>query len=512
MDVTLPEAGLINGLARSSKSDNEALRLVTLDLAREQTTPEGTATVIRNLFITSFEDRSEESSKDVEYAEKNGILYVSRIIEDEVLQRYLTASTTVPEPEIEPFFQANRPLRFEVATPGLLDNLRFTEDDRGSLPIAADQLRMEPKAFGVNFRDVMISLGQLEDTSLMSREHSGVVTEVGADLKERFHVGDRICAWGGNSYASSVCISGLAAHLIPDDMTFETAASIPIVYATVYYAMVHLANIQRGESLVISSAAGGVGQAAVMLAQHLGAIVFVTVGSREKKDLVSKNYGIPEENIFSSRNLSFVSGIQRLTAGKGVDVVLNSVSGEGLHETWKCVAKMGRFIEIGKRDIQSNARLDMAVFNRNVTFASVDLGVVIEHNPGLAQYMLAEIFKLLRNGAISPVQPLNVFPLSEIEGAFRLIQAGKHSGKVVLQAREDTAVKVGSVSFSSVHRSTADHRALGSAATNSSCEICRRWIDSYCWWARRPRACNVPLDRKLQMQAHHRDLTFWYGR
>ena len=444
MDVTLPEAGLIIGLARSSKSDNEALRLVTLDLDHERKTAEESATVITNLLINSFKNRAGESPKDVEFVERKGILYVSRIVEDEALQRYLTASTTVPEPEIEPFFQAHRPLRLEVAAPGLLDSLRFTEDDKGSLPIATDQLRMEPKAFGVNFRDVMISLGQLEDTSLMASEHSGVVTEVGADLKERFHVGDRICAWGGNAYASSVSISGLAAHLIPDDMTFETAASIPIVYATVYYAMIYLARIQRGESVLIHSAAGGVGQAAVMLAQHLGAIVFVTVGSSAKKELVSKSYGIPEENIFSSRNLSFISGIQRLTAGKGVDVVLNSVSGEGLHESWKCVAKMGRFIEIGKRDILSNARLDMAVFNRNVTFASVDLGVVFEHDPGLAQHMLVETFKLLRDGAISPVQPLNIFPLSEIEGAFRLIQAGKHTGKVVLEARADTLVKVGS--------------------------------------------------------------------
>ena len=448
MDVTLPETGLITGLARSAKSDNEALRLVTLGLDPERKSSQETATVISHLFNTLFENVTGESSKDVEFVEKKGILYVSRIVEDEVLQRYLSASTTVPEPEIEPFFQAHRPLRLEVATPGLLDSLRFIEDVTASLPIATDQLRIEPKAFGVNFRDVMISLGQLEDTSLMSSEYSGIVADVGADLKERFYVGDRVCAWGGNAYASSVVINGLAAHHIPDTMTFETAASIPIVYATVYYAMVYLAKIQRGESVLIHSAAGGVGQAAVMLAQHLGAILFVTVGSNEKKELVSQNYGIPAENIFSSRNLNFVSGIHRLTAGKGVDVILNSASGEGLHETWKCVARMGRFIEIGKRDILSHGRLDMAIFNRNVTFASVDLGLVFEHDPGLAQSMLVEIFKLMRDGEISPVQPLNVFPLSDIEGAFRLIQAGKHSGKVVLTAAADTAVKVRFISVS----------------------------------------------------------------
>ena len=140
-----------------------------------------------------------------------------------------------------------------------------------------------------------------------------------------------------------------------------------------------------------------------------------------------------------------------------MDVILNSASGEGLHETWKCVAKMGRFMEIGKRDILSHARLDITIFNRNVTFASVDLALVLEHDPGLAQYMLVEIFKMLRDGAISPVQPLNVFPLSEIEGAFRLVQAGKHSWKIVLKAAADTAVKVSFISFSRIDKLAADY-------------------------------------------------------
>ena len=122
-------------------------------------------------------------------------------------------------------------------------------------------------AYGINFRDVMISFGQLEDTSLMSSEHSSVVTEVGIDLVEQFRVGDRICAWGDNAYTSSVTVNDSTAQHIPDDMTFETAASIPIVYATVYYALVHLVRLQNAESMLIHSAAGEVGQADIMLAK-----------------------------------------------------------------------------------------------------------------------------------------------------------------------------------------------------------------------------------------------------
>ena len=288
----------------------------------------------------------------------------------------------------------------------------------------------------------MIALGQLEDTSLMSSEHSGVVVEVGSDLRDRTQVGDRICAWGGTAYGGSVTVKKDTVQRIPDDMSFETAASIPIVYTTAYYGLVHLARLQKGESVLIHSAAGGVGQAAVMLAKHLGARVFVTVGSNAKKDLVMKAYGIPEDHIFSSRRLAFAAGVKRLTNGRGVDVLLNSIAGEAFHESFDCLAKLGRFIEIGKRDILAKSRLDMGTFNKSVMFVSIDLTILFEQDRILAKRMLSEAFALLAEGKLQPVQPLNVFPLSEIESAFRLIQAGRHTGKVVLQANETSTVKV----------------------------------------------------------------------
>ena len=445
MDTSSPEAGLVTGLVRSSRTDNEALRLVTLDIDPNQPSPEQTGSIILEVLNKSFVSMAERSiANDFEFVEREGVLLVPRLVEDNYLQKHLTVSTTSshPDVEVQSFFQDDRVFRLEVSTPGLLDSLHFVEDTTVTMPLAANELTMIPRAFGVNFRDVMISLGQLEDSSLMSSEHSGVVTEVGTDLQNQFAVGDRICAWGGSAYSSSIRVSSLAAHRIPDDMSFETAASAPILYVTAYYALVHLARLRKGESVLIHSSAGGVGQAAIMLAKHLGAVVFVTVGSNEKKTLLMNVYNISEDHIFSSRETTFVEGIKRLTGDKGVDVALNSLAGKGLQETCKCVAKMGRFIEIGKRDILANTRLDMEMFNRNIMFASVDLTIVFEKDPDLAQQMLKEVFRLLRASAIKPVEPLTVFPLSEIENAFRLIQSGKHLGKVILKADVDTQVKV----------------------------------------------------------------------
>ena len=472
MNAKYAEASLITGLARSARSDNEALQLVTLDLDPCQKSAEDTARIILDTLHTSFNTQVDERSRDFEYAERGGQTYVPRLVEDQSLQAYLTASTTESKTETEPFFQHDRPLRLEVETPGLLDSIRFVEDDTPQKSLGAEELRMDLRASGVNFRDVMISLGQLDDSSAMCGEHSGIVTAVGTSLTSIFHVGDRICAWGGNAYASSIVVNGLSAQIIPNDMSFETAASIPIVYTTAYYSLVHLARLKKGETVLIHSAAGGVGQAAVMLARHLGAKIFVTVGNNEKKALVMQNFGIPEEQIFSSRDTNFVQGIKRLTGGRGVDVVLNSIAGEGFRETCRCVATLGRFVEIGKRDILMNGRLDMEMFNRNVMFASVDLTLVFGHDPSLGASILREVFDMLRQGLISTIQPINVYPFSKMESAFRLIQAGKHMGKVVLRADLDTTVKVSVslVDFAVCH-SILTVTTKGCTTENRSCDL-----------------------------------------
>ena len=227
-------------------------------------------------------------------------------------------------------------------------------------------------------------------------------------------------------------------------MSFETAASIPVVYTTAYYSLVHLTRLKRGETVLIHSAAGGVGQAAVMLALHIGATIFVTVGNNEKKAVVMQNFGIPEDQVFSRRDTSFVPGIKRLTDGRGVDVVLNSIAGEGFRQTCRCIATLGRFIEIGKRDILMNGRINMEMFNRNVMFASVDLTLVFGHHPVLGASILREVFDMVRQGSLSIIEPINVYPFAQMESAFGLIQAGKHLGKVVLKADTETLVKVSS--------------------------------------------------------------------
>ena len=160
--------------------------------------------------------------------------------------------------------------------------------------------------------------------------------------------------------------------------------------------------------------------------------IFDTVGSEEKRKLIYEEYNIPHDHIFNSRDLSFAKGVMRMTDGRGVDCILNSLAGEALRQTWHCIAPFGSFVEIGLKDILSNTGLDMQPFLQDASFTFINLKRVMTGDPDLLAELLREIFSLLGRGILKPVTPITVYPLSDMEAAFRLMQMGKHRGKLAL--------------------------------------------------------------------------------
>jgi NADPH:quinone reductase-like Zn-dependent oxidoreductase len=150
-----------------------------------------------------------------------------------------------------------------------------------------------------------------------------------------------------------------------------------------------------GESVLIHAAAGGVGQAAIHIARHRNAEIYATVGSEEKKTLLINLYAIPEDHIFCSRHSSFAQGIKRMTKGRGVDVVLNSLSGELLKISVECIAPLARFVEIGKKDMYLRNKLSMAPFLNNIAFFSVNLGIIAEKAKPLMLDIMNSVVRLV---------------------------------------------------------------------------------------------------------------------
>lgn len=439
-----PLSSLASGFLRSLRQEYSGKRLGTLDLDPSQPlwSPESVKS-ITELFKMFFDQSAVSAASDYEFADRDGVIHVPRYVKDtERNQVVFSQSNAVPAPRLEPFLQSDRPLRLTIGTIGLLDTLAFNDDPTATAVLTDDVIEVEPRAFGVNFRDVMVAMGQLK-SNVMGYDCAGVVKRVSAGAAAMgYRPGDRVAVLLRGHYGSTVRVHWSSAVHIPNDMSFETAASLPTQYVTAYLSLYDMARLQPGETVLIHSATGGVGQAAVMLAQRVGAEVFVTVGSDEKRQFVTQHYGIPPDHIFSSRDTSFAQGIIEVTRGKGVDVVLNSLAGTLLQESFNCLAPFGRLIELGKRDFELNNSLAMEAFTRAVSFSSVDVIALGEHKPMQANRILKHVVKLVAAREIDAVHPVTVYPLSEVEKAFRLMQAGKHMGKIVLSVTPETMVPV----------------------------------------------------------------------
>ncbi|TGJ75300.1 hypothetical protein E0Z10_g11025 [Xylaria hypoxylon] len=246
-------------------------------------------------------------------------------------------------------------------------------------------------------------------------ECAGIIRRLGPGVTG-FQVGDRVVTQTNGTYVNHLQVDVARVHIIPDSMTFEDAATIPLVYLTAIHSLYHIANLQEGQYVLIHSAGGGVGIAAIQLAQHkkcdrtdteiLSWQVFVTVSTNEKRKLLASQFNIPTNRMFSSRNTKFAEEIRRETNGLGIDIILNSLVGELLDESWRLTADGGVMVEIGKRDIVDRNMLSMEPFDRNCSFRAVDLSYVEQISNALtgnfANGLLKEVFKLVEDGHIGP--------------------------------------------------------------------------------------------------------------
>lgn len=444
-DVSDPWGGLLTGFLRCVRLEHPEMKLVSLDLDPKSdsvTLHQRAAVLATVLQSRSFGATTDISSMETEFSERDGQLFVTRVLHDPELDSDLRQANGESETKMTSFFGSNRLLQAELATPGLIQTIRWRDSVPKASPLGPDDVKLQLRAASINFKDVLIASGQLEGVTEMRNDCSGVVLEVGSNVSaDRFKVGDRVCAYFSQSYNNYPTVPADCCALVPDTMSFEEAASLPIVWGTVYYSLVYKANLQKGDSILIHSGAGAVGQAAIELAQYIGAEVFVTAGSNEKREFIAERNRVPRDHIFSSRDTDFAHALKNKTAARGVDVVLNSLSGEMFRESCNTIAKFGRFIEIGRKDFLDDVLMPSKFLLDNITFSLVDLAQIIDLDTRLAKRILEDVVKLMSGSPVKAI-PITTMPISEIETAFRVIQAGKHIGKIVLTVEDKQMVKV----------------------------------------------------------------------
>lgn len=369
-----PNAAIVQGLGRTLQTEYVQLTFVAIDLdhSNAQNAAQQTLRV-----LDRFSKESE--SIDKEYIIKDDLIHVSRLAQDAALDKEY--SNIIAKEAADEKYDATEPIRLDIEKIGLLDTLHFKADDRDRT-LKSDEAEVEVKAVGLNMKEYATFRGSFHSESL-SHEGAGIVRRVGSGVTN-IKVGDKVCWMGKGLFGNIEHFKAIHLHQMRDEdgLSFEEMAGMPLVFATAVYGLLYLGCLRKGEKVLIHSATGGVGLAAVQIAKMVGAEIFATVGTPAKREFLKSQYGIEDSHIFSSRDTSFAAGIMAATNGRGIDVSLNSLVRELLAASWSVMANNGRHIEIGRTDIMEFGILDLNVFKRNTTFSAFDFGVVADDHPG----------------------------------------------------------------------------------------------------------------------------------
>lgn len=434
----VPEGALVSGLARTARRENKNLHFFTVDIQDSLESHRGDVLALLSKLLATTEAKiagGESVELDVMY--RHGKVHIPRYVPDRKVARALLPNPEEPVLEDTLFHQPDRTLKIHVEKPGRINTLTFVDDEARELE--PDEVEVKSYAWGLSFKDVGVALSQWRSSEKMIGEGSGVITRVGANMTSQYKAGDRVAVFTGTPFASKAITNGHFVHKIPDSMSFSEAASIPIPFVAAYYGLIELAGLKRGQTVLVNTATQYLGKAVIVLAQHIGATVICTVANATKRDILIRDYGIPESHIFSYKTTDFSAGVLRLTGGKGADVVVNTLTGHGAKASWECIAKLGTFLEFPKHEIYKRSKLDMSVFDRGVRFIAVDLFVLADARPQYLQELLHKVFYYFAAGHYS-LPPITTVPIEDIQGAFALIQDIANNNRVVLTADDSTKV------------------------------------------------------------------------
>ena len=335
------------------------------------------------------------------------------------------------------------PERFRIISkdPGRLEAL--VRQPLGPTTLVNGELELAVEATGLNFRDVLNALGLLaaygEELGLaegaqvpFGGECVGRVVAVGPGVDPAL-VGQRmLAALAVGSLASHVSCRAELCVPLPTGLDSETGASLSTIFLTALYGLVHLAQLQPGETVLIHAGAGGVGQAALQVARRCGARILATASGPKQQGLLDQGV----EAVFDSRSLAFAEQVRSHTGGKGVDVVLNSLKGDWVDASFQALAPGGRFIELGKIEIWSRAQAQER--RPDAAYLPFDLLEVAAAEPQRVRQLLIDFLADLAQGSFKPI-PIEVYPISAVPDAFRLLAQARHRGKVVVRQADRPA-------------------------------------------------------------------------
>ncbi len=416
LDVAEPRAGAVWGALRSISQE------IALDVGTEAAVEFRLVDLGDAEDLPTLEWLGARDLRERELAVRGNRLWAPRLI------HLRERSPLVPAGEDATY-------RLTLDNPGQIGGLQMKTYDPG--PLGPRDVEVDVAAAALNFRDVMVTLGLLPalsyERSALGRtvgmEASGIVRRAGAAART-CKVGDPVAFTHGGCITNRAVLKDYLVFAKPPSLGMEEAASVLSVYVTAYYSLLYLARLRKGRRVLIHSAMGGVGQAAIALAKHAGAEIYATAGSGKKRKQL-RELGV--RAAFDSHSFDWYEGVMEATGGEGVDVVLNSLAGRHIALCLEALRAGGWHCEIGKVDIYADNSLSLSVFRKNLRFAAIDIDRLMSDDPELARKLSQDCMNLLDQGAVPPL-PVTTFAYGDYAKALRLMTTGRHTGKLVLKA------------------------------------------------------------------------------
>jgi NADPH:quinone reductase-like Zn-dependent oxidoreductase len=454
IDSANPESNMVTGLSRTLRSEGTLMKFITLDVeARNEMDVEHELSTILRVFTQTMS--AETKMDETEFLERNGQLLTPRIVNDDSLNEYVEEQIHPTASELASFSDVKRPLHGFLETPNVIDSLKFADHEVS--PLAPNEVEIQVKAVGINPTDATSS-------SAIGVECSGIVTAVGSDVPN-FRPGDRVAGLTAEGALSTVT---RAQHpflfKLPDHTTFESAATLPLAFCTASYALSDQARLREDESILVHDAASANGQAALSVAQMIGADIWTTVQSATEKTLLLSGFGLPDNRILYAGNDDFVDTIKDATAGRGVDVVFDSLGDSHLTTaTQATLADFGRHVIIDAHRVRVCKDA-----NPNTSMISVDIQALWKLRPKVLQRTLADVGRMFRHNTIQAAAEIKVYGIQDAVAALHDVQATGARGKVVIRPQDTEFIMVSRGPFLALTALTMEgttHRQTSHAAS-----------------------------------------------
>lgn len=428
-----PRGAFMIGLLRVIATENPTGHFLSINIEGEGFEA-GNEDLVRGVVGYEFglqTQRPDEGAIDSDFAWQDGCMWVSRVVPDAGLGEHSETSKTPTRQGFQMLpIDKQGPVRADFEATGILNSLYFRPYAEILQPLPDDYIEVKIAAVGLNWRDVAVTTSRNVLASRnLSSEYAGFVTKVGRNVAD-LSVGDRVYGLGKGNFGNYERVpAALAQQLQLTDDLIE-AATMPLVFMSAIYAFEFLARLKKDDKVLIQSASGGLGLAAIQIARSRGAEIFATVGTSDKVSFLADSLGIPLDHIFPSRDPEKLTWIAKAIGRGGFDVILSTVAGgDSLYQCIRALAPMGHLIDVGRVDVLKSKQLGLELFQKNANFSSFDLFEAVDNDAKLGGQLMKMVNELYQRDRITPIHPFSVFDVSELDQALLKFSQGTHVGK-----------------------------------------------------------------------------------